>query len=42
VSPPTTAVELDKKVSEIEEKAKWYRDNGESVKVEQIKEFTRK
>lgn len=39
VSPPTQVPELDKRLAEIAEKKKWYQDNGEEKKREQIKEF---
>jgi hypothetical protein len=39
ISPPTDAPALDKKLTEIIEKKKWFEDNGESAMKNQIKEM---
>jgi hypothetical protein len=39
ISPPTDAPDLDKKLTEIIEKKKWYEENGESAMKEKIKEM---
>ena len=39
VSPPTQVPDLDKRLGEIAERKKWYLDNGEEKKLEQIKEY---
>lgn len=39
ISPPTDAPALDKKLSEIAEKKKWFEENGESAMKEKIKEL---
>jgi len=41
VSPPTNPDELEKKQKEIEDKIKWYEDNGKSALDDQIKEMQR-